>query len=657
MGHSLLRTPAFQIGVIALLVFLGVMGLRWEGYLERAELDAYDWSLRLRPTKARLAPPVTLVAITDKDIRELGHWPVTDEILAKALDILTQHHPRTIGVDIYRDLEVPPGRQELDRVLSAHPEMIMVMKFGEIEKGGIPGPAILRGTDRVGFSDVVVDFDGIVRRGLLYLDDETDFYRSFSLLLALQYLKAEGIVPVPAVENPDWVQLGDTVFRHFESHDGSYIEADAQGYQFLLDLDRGKNVFPSISFGAVLAGNFKPELFQDRIVLIGVMAQGVKDYFYTSQCETLTVCPPIPGIELHGYMVHQLLRSAQEKGYALIATFSDSLEAGWIGLWVLGGGFIGAYVRGAWRFSLAVLMGILLLSGVVVGGMMQGKWVPFIPPVLGWMVNAMVVTALISNREKQDRAVLMSLFSRHVSPQVAQAVWAQRDQFLENGRLRPQKLVVTTLFSDIEGFTPVAESMEPHKLLDWLNTYLETMVTIIADHGGVVDDYYGDMIKADFGVLTAGQTEEDIKREAKNAVRCAMTMEQEMIRLNAQWQQEGLPAVRMRIGINTGPVVAGSLGSAQRLKFTTVGDSVNIAARLESFKKDSLQTWAEEEVCRILIGEMTKHYLGDHPWGLKEVGAVTLKGKANTIPVYRLSSQKCGQDQIPPMTPMEHVIQ
>ena len=324
---------------------------------------------------------------------------------------------------------------------------------------------------------------------------------------------------------------------------------------------------------------------------------------------------------------------------------------------MLGGGFIGAYVRGAWRFSLAVLMGIVLLSGVVVGGMMQGKWVPFIPPVLGWMVNAMVVTALISNREKQDRAVLMSLFSRHVSPQVAQAVWAQRDQFLDNGRLRPQKLVVTTLFSDIEGFTPVAESMEPHKLLDWLNTYLEAMVTIIADHGGVVDDYYGDMIKADFGVLTAGQTEEDIKREAKNAVRCAMTMEQEMIRLNAQWQQEGLPAVRMRIGINTGPVVAGSLGSAQRLKFTTVGDSVNIAARLESFQKESLETWAEEEVCRILIGEMTKHYLGDHPWGLKEVGAVTLKGKANTIPVYRLCPKKCGQDQIPPMTPMEHVIQ
>jgi adenylate cyclase len=94
---------------------------------------------------------------------------VTDEVLAGALNIVTQHHLRAIGVDIYRDWEMPPGRQELNRVMSAPPEIIMVMKFGRIEKEGIPGPAILRGTNCVGFSDVVVDLDGIVRRRLLIL--------------------------------------------------------------------------------------------------------------------------------------------------------------------------------------------------------------------------------------------------------------------------------------------------------------------------------------------------------------------------------------------------------------------------------------------------------------------------------------------------------
>ena len=94
--------------------------------------------------------------------------------------------------------------------------------------------------------------------------------------------------------------------------------------------------------------------------------------------------------------------------------------------------------------------------------------------------------------------------------------------------------------------------------------------------------------------------------------------------------------VQFGIGINTGPVVAGSLGSAQRLKFTTIGDSVNIAARLESFHKESLETWAKDDVCRILVGDLTKQYLGNHRWTFQEVGVVTLKGKSVGSPVYRL---------------------
>ncbi|WP_342348682.1 adenylate/guanylate cyclase domain-containing protein [uncultured Nitrospira sp.] len=653
MGYSSLRSPAFHIGVMTLLVFLGVMGFRSEGFLESAELDAYDWSMRLRPTNTRPNPPITLVSITDQDIRTLGQWPVTDEVLARTLDIMTTHHPRAIGVDIYRDLEVPPGRQELNRVLEAHPEILMVMKFGKIEKGGIPGPALLQGTDRMGFNDVVVDSGGIVRRGLLFLDDGTNFYRSFSLLLALQYLQQESIVPKPAVENADWVQLGKTVIRPFESHDGGYVAADAQGYQYLLDLERGESLFPTISLGEVLAGTFNPELIQDHIVLIGVVAQGVKDYFYTSQCGTLTVCPSVPGVELHGYMVHQLLRLVNGEGQPPIATFPDSVETGWIGLWVLGGGFIGWWVRGAWRFSLALLIGIVLLSGMVMSGIMYGKWIPFIPPVMGLVVNAMVVTAWISNREKQDRTLLMSLFSRHVSSEVAKAVWEKREQFLEKGRLRPQKLFVTTVFTDLEGFTTVAENMEPNTVLDWLNTYMERMVKIINSHGGMVDDYHGDMIKADFGVFRLEQTEENKRQDVNNAVGCAVALEQEMRHLNTQWQQQGLPEVRMRIGIQTGPVVVGSLGSEQRLKFTTIGDSVNIASRLESFQKDSLETWSKGEVCRILIGETTKHYLGDHPWGLKEVGMITLRGKANGISVYRLITKTADAEQHSAKTFME----
>lgn len=626
----------WRIVVISFAVWLVVLGLRSQGLLEGLELEAYDWSLRLSPAHINESPPITLVTITDQDIQTLGQWPVSDEIMAEALTRIQAQGPRVMGVDIYRDLEVPPGRAVLNQVLQRFPQIMMVMKFGKPEQGGIAGPTILKETDRVGFSDMVVDPDGVVRRGLLFLDDGTTFSRSFPLLIAMKYLESEGVKPESAGENPNWLKLGQTTFRPFESQDGSYVKADAQGYQFLLNLDRGGHTFPTLSFQAVLKGEVNPEVIRDRIVLLGVASEGVKDYFYTSQCGNLTSCPHLPGIELHGHMVAQLLRDAHG-GRAPIATFSDVQEAGWIALWVLGGAMVGFWVRGAWRFSVVVLFGLLVLSSIVVVSIANSWWIPWIPPAMGWVVNAMVVTAFISNREQQDRRAIMALFSRHVSPEVAAAVWEQREQFLEQGRWRPHTQVVSTVFTDLEGFTTLAEKMPPNQLWEWLNDYLDTMVKIITDHGGLIDDYYGDMIKAGFGVLTREQSEEDIRRNARDAVQCSLAMEQEMIRLNSLWQPQGLGLIRMRVGINTGPVMVGSLGNAERMKFTTIGDAVNIAARLENLRKDDWKTEDPNTVCRILIGETTKHYLGVHPWILKEVGSVMLKGKTHSVPVYRLS--------------------
>jgi adenylate cyclase len=460
VGHSLLRSPAFQIVLISLLVFFGVMGLRSLSLLEGLELKAYDWSMRLRPAQIREPAPITLVTITEQDIQALGHWPISDEILTTALTRIQAQGPRVIGVDIYRDLEVPPGRDAFNQVLTQHPEIIMVMKFGKPEEGGIPGPAILKGTDRVGFSDMMVDPGGVVRRGLLFLDDGATFYRSFPFLLAIKYLEPEGVKPEHSKENPDWLQWGQQVLRPFESHDGSYVQADARGYQFLLNLDRGVDAFPTFSLQAVLAGKVQPEFIHDRIVLLGVVSEGVKDYFYTSQCGRLMRCPHVSGVELHGHIVSQLLRDARA-GWASITTLSEGQEAGWLGLWVLGGAMLGIWVRGAWRFSVVVLFGLLVLGSVVVGAMANNWWIPWAPPAIGWVVNGMVVTALISNREQKDRRTLMALFSRHVSPEVAEAVWEQRDQFLEKGRWRPHTQVVSTVFTDLEGFTTAAEKMPP----------------------------------------------------------------------------------------------------------------------------------------------------------------------------------------------------
>ena len=609
--------------------------MRAGGILEGAELDAYDWSLRLGSPQTIAHPPITLVTITDQDIRELGQWPVSDDVLSKALTGILAHGPRVVGVDIYRDLKVPPGRLVLNQVLKDNPSVLMVKKFGQPEQGGIPGPAILQGTDRLGFSDFVLDRDGVVRRGLLFLDDGSNVSQSLAFLATQKYVETEGIIPQPAREQAEWLQLGPTVFRPLEANDGGYVGADADGYQFLLDLRRQAEAFPTVSLATILEGNVAPGLIHDRIILLGVVSQGVKDYFYTSQCGRLALCPEVAGIELHALITAQLLREARGVGVP-IATWSDGQELAWLVLWVFGGGLVGAWVRGGWRFSLVVIGGLVLLSVTVIGAMTKQWWIPWVPPTLGWLANAMVGAALVSYREQRDRQLLMALFSRHVSPQVAEAVWVQREEFLEKGRWRPRTLVVTTMFTDLEGFTAIAERLPSEQLWEWLNAYMDTMVNIITNHGGLVDDYYGDMIKAGFGALARDDDPAVIRHYATEAVKCSLAMDQAMRGLVQQWRQEGLAALRMRVGINTGQVMVGSLGSTDRLKFTTMGDAVNIAARLENIDKDEWKSEDSDHTCRILLGETTVQCLDPGLWNVKALGSMRLAGRTSSLAVYRL---------------------
>ena len=248
-------------------------------------------------------------------------------------------------------------------------------------------------------------------------------------------------------------------------------------------------------------------------------------------------------------------------------------------------------------------------------------------------VSVMTSTAIEQARDKEQRATLMRLFSKHVSPEVADALWRQRDQFLDGGRPRSQKLIVTTLFTDLQGFSTISEKQDPEILMEWLNTYMDMVTRVVMDHGGVVDDFFGDGVKVNFGVPIPRTRDEDICQDAVNAVTCALGLERELKFLNARMAGQGNPTLRMRVGIYTGPVVAGSLGSADRMKYTTLGDTVNTAARLESFDKDLQLPHLETTPCRILIGESTLKCLGDR-FITQRVGEMSLKGKASAVTAY-----------------------
>ena len=628
--RSSLATSLF-IGAI---VFLGIVGLRNTGSLESLELTAYDWYIRLQPEVPGPDSRIVLIEINESDIQNQVGWPLTDAIVHKVLGILTQYHPRAIGLDLYRDTPVPPGSKELEAILSKNHSIIMPMKFGGDGKVGIPPPPALKDTDQVGFNDIIVDPGGIVRRGLLFLDDGKNVFYSFSLRLALLYLRSEGVSPQPGTLNPEHLRLGQTTIQPFKTNDGGYIGADARGYQFLLSFRKSKNPFPAFSLSTLLSLEINPEAIKDKIVLIGTKTEGVKDFFYTPFSRGLQSDQQISGVALHAYIINQLLAFALQ-GSTPMRTLNDWQEWFWILLWSLAGGTMGVVVRSPWRFLLLVLGYLLILAFATYFVFLRGWWIPLVPPAIAWFISAAVITAYMSNKERLERASLMQLFSKHVSREVAEVIWKERDQFLDGGRPRSQKLISTVLFTDLEGFTALSEKMDPQTLIDWLNTYLEAMAQLVTEHGGIVDDYAGDGLKADFGVPLARTTEAEISQDAVNAVNCALAMEKEIKRLNTLWQEHNLPTVNMRVGIFTGPVVAGSLGSTQRLKYTTIGDTVNIASRLESLSKDLVGYDFKNSPCRILIGESTLRYLGNQ-FRTKRVGEVSLKGKVEKITAHCL---------------------
>jgi class 3 adenylate cyclase len=248
-------------------------------------------------------------------------------------------------------------------------------------------------------------------------------------------------------------------------------------------------------------------------------------------------------------------------------------------------------------------------------------------------LSTMTSTAIEQFREKGQKAVLMQLFSKHVSPQVAESLWEQREQFLEGGRPKSQSMVITAMFTDLQGFSTTSEKQSPEVLMGWLNTYLDMMTTTVMEHGGVVDDFFGDGVKINFGVPIPREREEQIRQDAVNAVCCALAMEQKIIALNERMSAQGQQPLRMRIGIHTGPVVAGSLGSADRMKYTTIGDTVNTAARLESFDKDLVIPRLAGMPCRILVGESTLR-LVEGKFNVEKVGELSLKGKDQKISAY-----------------------
>ncbi len=345
------------------------------------ELVALDQMFRLRPFEPADSR-IVLVTIDESDIKQLGQWPMSDAVLAKLISSIKQQQPRAIGLDIFRDLPIEPGHQELINIFNSTPSLIGIEKVIKTAQGEVIEPPLaLEQRNQVSSADLLLDTDGRIRRSLLYLTNKEG--RSIATLgaqLAFVYLKGEGIKLQTINSDKGQFRLGRATFTFLQPNDGGYVGVDAGGYQILSNFPKFSNHFRTLSITDVLQGHVPQNLMYDRIVLIGLTAESLEDKFFTSYTTDRIASPA--GVEVHALLTSQLLSAALD-GRPLLKVWTEPLEWLWIILWSTIGAVIGWVSPSPRQTALrTVLWGIALL-GSAYGLFLAGWWIIIVPCLLG----------------------------------------------------------------------------------------------------------------------------------------------------------------------------------------------------------------------------------------------------------------------------------
>jgi adenylate cyclase len=666
--------------LISCVVFGIIVFANERGWLQRLECILYDVAIRGPLHRQHESKPrVAVIGVTEDDIQS-GRvpYPMSDAQMAQILDVLLLppspggQSARAVGLDIYRDRVLAPDvknpaaavedRQSLLKKLSdprAFSPVLLGISKPKVDAPGVP-------PKQRAATNIVLDKDSVVRHALLaqrLLPEPNDpplekqNFSSLGMAVALAYLRGETppVTPTrPSDPNDYSIRLGRAVIQPMHTRDGAYVDTDVGGTQIMLDF-AGYGRIRKYSVSEVLDGKLAADEFAGRAVFIGVTSQeSVKDHFITP------VDSELDGVMLHAMTADQVLRQALD-GDRPLRFWPDSREYGWAAIWTLVGGAIGFGVRVPWRFAFALAGAVVLCGCLMYRIFAGGTWVPAVPSLIGCLAAAGFVTQYISHHERAERTTLNELFKRMVDEDVAQTLWERRDELLEEGHLAAREMRATVLFTDLEGFTTITEAMDKSALMAFLNDYMAEMSGVVGHKpDAFVNKYIGDAIMAVFGPPLE-RTEVQARADAVNAVEAALEMRDKLARHEDRWARvcaEGIltrlaagqppgavpqwaaalrpPTVRirMRIGIQSGSVTAGSLGSVQRLEYTVIGDTVNTAARLESFDKDVMDADLASGGCRILIGQDTLDLLPAGEYITRAVGSIRLKGKDQMVSIH-----------------------
>jgi adenylate cyclase len=609
-GHwlpALLRRRLVKALIVANLVALMLLSLRETGWLQSLELSAYD-TLVTFFAGSQQSDRVVLVVTTEADINRFG-YPIRDKDLAAVLARVFAGGPKVVGVDLYRDLPMPPGNNELQAVQRTHDNLYWVFKLPDVGNSGVPPPPALRGTGREVLSDHVTDAGGVVRRALLLAADQrTDHnWPAMGVSLAERYT-GQRLRMVA-----DDLALGQGRIPLVEQPYGPYAKVDAAGYQMLFDYRGGYRRFRQISFSEIIDRSELAAALRDRIVLVGTAALSIKDNFATPFSTSWGGEGALIGIALHAHTADQLIRLAngESRNPVPLPRLLDD-----VAIWAaaMAGAILALLV---WRV-LVVLMALVLGFGLVAGATAwgfggAGLLLPGVPVALAWGLSAASCNFVMHSVGSRERTKLRRSFESYLDPRIISQMM-QGDTLPSFGGEHRE---ITAIFTDIAGFTTTAETMDAATVAELLGEYFGVLTDAVVENGGLVNDFIGDGMLVLFG---APMHQSD---HADRAVAAALAIDEAAQRFNAEVAARGVDWGHTRVGVHTGVALVGNIGTHGKLKYGALGDTLNTTSRVEGLNK-----YIGSRVA--VTGETAAQCRRQ---AFRPVAEIVVKGRKNAMPV------------------------
>ena len=628
------------LGVVAALLVLAV-----HRTLDVVELKTYDWRMNRTARPDVASPQIALVTIDEYSLRNLqsnaGRWPWPRAVHSMLIDYLAKAPAQLIAYDVdFADADTRRGfdfgadtwsggesdKALVDSVKTAGNVLLLADATYEAEAGdtrGIPdqgfrldGPGVVErkvifppfgalasAALALGHNLFILDADGPIRHTVPFVRSGPIALPSLGLAAAVRVMKID---PKDVTLSDGALHVGDRVMP---------LERRTDYFWGLINFHGPARTYPTYSFydleysyEQMLAGvtpNIDPSVFRDKIVFVGVTATGLYDVF-----ETPFSRGKMPGIQIHAAVADDVLSGR------FMRPVNDSIRIATTIAAALAIGVVATMLPAWWATGVATIAVIGFVAGAT-RAFAAGTWINLVQPSVAMAVALFAGVAyqyFVEGREKRE---IKRLFGRYVSRDVYQ----QLVDDPARARIGGERREMTVLFSDIRGFTTVSERSEPEAIVHLLNEYLTEMVAIVFRHRGTVDKFIGDAVMALFSAPL-----ED-PHHADHAVEAALEMLAALRLLNERWAARGGPAIDIGIGINTGPMIAGNIGSEQIMSYTVIGDAVNLASRLESLNK--------EYGTRIIISDATRSRLTQE-FTLRPLGDVVVKGKSQPVAVFEV---------------------